>query len=245
MTGGTIRRRRSVMHSRPIHFTAQEHLEDLDYLIAHCQADPRATHLVAEVEAARIPLRARMDDWTAKGNLVIEAQTALLLTQERLDNTVRTTRSVILDDVEHDHNSPKLLIYLPRGLKPFIAASYMEKAAMARSMAERCAQDPSPKVQAAAGPLSDAANDLTAALERRQDAAVAESAAYGQLQVEKLHAIDTCREIAHRLEELYPHDRARVRSYFRQNALSARSPASSSSKVEPPTPAPVASDASA
>jgi hypothetical protein len=85
-----------------------------------------------------------------------------------------------------------------------------------RSLVLRCAQDSSPKVQEQAGLLQAAADRMDAAFVRRAEAVVTEAVAFGQLQVEKLAAIETCRRAGHRLAELYPYERDRVRSYFRR-----------------------------
>lgn len=51
---------------------------------------------------------------------------------------------------------------------------------------------------------------------------MAEAASFGLLQVEKLAAIETSRRVGHRLAELYPSERDRVRSYFRRMYRRAR-----------------------
>ena len=73
---------------------------------------------------------------------------------------------------------------------------------------------------------------MGAALDRRTATMLAESVAYGQLQVEKLRAIATCRRIGHRLTELYPAERDRVSSYFRP-ILAVAGHASRSRCVDP------------
>ena len=71
-----------------------------------------------------------------------------------------------------------------------IDAPFADKVIIARSLAERCAVDASPAVQALVVPLQTAAAQLSDGLARRQDAMVAESTSYGQLQVQKLAAIE-------------------------------------------------------
>ncbi len=110
-----------------------------------------------------------------------------------------------------------------------------------QSLAERCAQDPSPRVRNQAGLLRAAAEQMQAAYERRADARVAETTSYGLLQVQKLQAIETCLRTGYRLAELYPHERDRVRSYFRlvhhrprSKATMAEGAMSATVRMEPP-----------
>ena len=103
-----------------------------------------------------------------------------------------------------------------------IDAPFADEVATVRSLAERCAQDASPEVQARAEPLSTAAAQVASALERRTDAVVAELTSYGKFQVQKLTAIDTARRVSYRLAEIYPQDRAHLRSSFRQISKSSR-----------------------
>jgi hypothetical protein len=223
------------MAVRSLHYAPGEHLEDLAYLGAHLRADPQAAELVPNVEAASAALKAQSEDWSIKHHAVEEAQTGLENIDELLHNVVRTAHSVILDDVHHNRRSPRFLTYFPRGLAAIIKAPYVDELLAVRSIAERCAQDPSPKVQEQADLLRAAADQMNAALERRSEALVAESASYGQLQVQKLQTIDTCRRTGYRLAELYPDERDRVRSYFRQVYRQPHPPQSTPPTAAEPT----------
>ncbi len=204
------------MAVRALRYAPGEHLEDMAYLIAHLKADPQAAELAPNVEAASTALKTQNEDWNSKHHAVEEAQTGLENVDETLHNVVRTAHHVILDDVGYNRRAPKFLTYFSRGLVAIFKAPYVDELLAVRSLAERCAQDPSPKVQEQAGLLRAAADQMNAAFERRAEALVAESASYGQLQVQKLQTIDTCRRTGYRLAELYPDERDRVRSYFRQ-----------------------------
>ena len=203
------------MESRPLAHQAAHHLEDLAYLMSHLRADPQTASLATDVEPTYSSLNAQIEDWTTKAHDLEEAQTALENSDLVLDNAVRTARGVILTAVDHSRKSPRYVTYFPRGLTEVITAPFSDEVATVRSLAERCAQDPSPEVQAQSALLNTAATQLAAALQRRQDMVVAELTSYGLLQVQKLATIDTCRRVSYRLAELYPNDRARVRSYFR------------------------------
>ena len=204
------------MEARPLGYQAPQHLEDLAYLMSQLKADPQAVSLATDVEPTHSSLKTQIEDWNSKAHGLQEAQTSLENCDLVLDNVVRTARGVILTAVNHDRNSPRYVTFFPRGLTAVIDAPFADEVATVRSLAERCAQDASPEVQAQAEPLSTAAAQVASALERRQDAVVAELTSYGQLQVQKLTAIDTARRVSYRLAEIYPHDRARVRSFFRQ-----------------------------
>ncbi len=115
-----------------------------------------------------------------------------------------------------------------------IRSSYAYQLTAVRSLAEHGRKDPSPKIQEQAVLLQAAADQMDAALTRRAQALVAESAGYGQVQVQKLQVIDTCRRVSYRLAELYPDQRDRVRSYFRQVY---RRPRPAAPTEEEPTPA--------
>jgi hypothetical protein len=204
------------MAVRALSSAPAEHLEDLAYLLASLKADPHATAFAPDLEAASVALRTQNEDWANKHFAVRETQTGLGNVDETLINVVRTAHAVILDDLHHNRRSQRFLTYFPRGLVVFTRASYIDQLTAVRSLAQRCAQDPSPKVQEQAGLLQAAADQMDAAFARRGEALVAESVSYGQLQVQKLQAIDTCRRVGHRLAELYPEERDRVRSYFRK-----------------------------
>jgi hypothetical protein len=203
------------MAVRALRYASTVHLEDMAYLIAHLRADPRAAGLAADVEAAVDVLKIRSEEWSSSRHEVVKAQSALGNVEESFHNAVRNARHAILQDVGHRRDSPKFLTYFPRGLAVLFKRPYAERLRAVRSLAERCAQDPSPKVQDQAGLLRAAAEQMHAACESRDDALVAESAAYGQLQIQKLASIDMCRRTGHRLTELYPREVDRVRSYFR------------------------------
>jgi hypothetical protein len=145
--------------------------------------------------------------------------------------------------------SPKFLTYFPRGLAAIVRASYADQLTAVQSLAERCAQDPSQRVRNQAGLLRPAAEQMQAAYKRRADARVAETTSYGLLQVQKLQAIETCLRTGYRLAELYPHERDRVRSYFRLVHHRPRSTAATAegamSASERGTAAPVAAVAAA
>jgi hypothetical protein len=212
-------------------YSALEHLDDLEHLVARCRPDPKAAQCVAVAEAARDSLKAKVDDWTNQSYLAVEAQSAVVLAEENLNNMIRTARSVLLDDVGYKRRSTKLLTHMPRGLTAMFRLRLLDRLAVARALAEKCAQDPNAKVQAAAGSLSASVDEMMAALQRRQDATVAEDVAYGHLQAEKVNAINVCKHIAHTLEELYPEDPDRVRGYFRQSNLTRPAPRDSNETV--------------
>jgi hypothetical protein len=185
------------------------------YLIAHLKADPQAAELASNVEASAAALKTQTETWNSDRHTVEEAQTRLENVTEDLHDVVRVARNAILEDVHHSRRSPKFLTYFPRGLAAIFRAPYADQLRAVRSLAERCAQDPSPKIQDQAGLLQVAADRMHAAYETRLDALVAESTSYGQLQVQKIQSIHTCRETGYRLAGLYPDDRDRVRSCFR------------------------------
>jgi hypothetical protein len=211
---------------------ATQHLADLAYLVTRLTADPRAVRFAPGVEAASAGLQAQLEDWSRDRQVVQETQReatnareTLGNVEENLGNVARTAQAVILDDLRHNHRSPRFLTYFPRGLVAITRASYQSQLTSVRSLAQRCAQDPSPKVQEQAGLLNAAADQMDTAFARRGEALVAELASYGQLQVEKLATIDTCRRVGYRLAELYPNKPDRVRSYFRHTYRQARSTA--------------------
>lgn len=223
------------MAVRALRANPAEHQEDLAYLIAHLNADPRAAAFAAAPEAASAALKTQIEDWTTKRHTVKETQVGLGNAEENLGNVVRTAQAVILDDLRHNHRSPRFLTYFPRGLVAITRTSYQRQLTGVRSLAQRCAQDPSPKVQEQAGLLSAAADQMNAAFNRRGEALAAELASYGQLQVEKLATIDTCRRVGYRLAELYPNEPDRVRSYFRNTNRQPRSTAPATGNSTTPT----------
>jgi hypothetical protein len=195
----------------------------LAYLVAHLKADPQAADLAPNAQAASEALKARSEDWNSKHHGAVEAQAGLENAAEVLHEVVLTARDVILKDLKHNRRAPKFMTYFPRGLAAITRATYLDQLIAVRSVAERCAQDPSPEVREQASVLRAAADTMDAAFARRAAARVAESASYGQLQVQKLQAIDACRRAGHRLTELYPDERDRVRSFFRQPHRKQRS----------------------
>lgn len=190
-------------------------MEDMAVLIAHLKSDPRATELVAGVEVASAALKNQKESWDTQRHAVKETKSSLANIDETLHSAVRAAHLVILEDGRNNRRAPKFLTYFPRGLVGIFAAPYTDELHAVRSLAERCVQDPSPKIREQAGVLGPAAAQMSAALERRTATMLAESVAYGQLQVEKIRAIETCRRTGHRLTELYPAEQDRVRSYFR------------------------------
>jgi hypothetical protein len=204
------------MAVRAVDYAAAEHLEDLACLAARLKADPRAATLVPEVEAASVALMAQSEDWNRKRHGLQEAQVRLGNVSETLCNVVRNAHAGILDALGYRRRSPTFVTYFPHGLVAFTRAPYLDQLTATRALALRCAQDPRPKVQEQAGSLQAAAEQMDAAFARRAEALVAESVSFGQLQVQKLATIETCRRVGHRLTELYPYERDRVRSYFRR-----------------------------
>jgi hypothetical protein len=204
------------MAVRALRYAPEGHLEDMAYLIAHLKADPQAAELALNVEAASAALKTQSEGWRSTHHAVVAAQTGLENVAEISHNVVRTAHDVILDDVRHNRRSPKFLTYFPRGMVAIIRSPYLDELLAVRSLAQQCARDPSPKVREQGDLLRAAADQMHDAFERRAEARVAESVSYGQLQVQKLRAIDTCRRAGYRLAELYPDERDRVRSYFRQ-----------------------------
>jgi hypothetical protein len=223
------------MALRPLRSATGVHLEDLAVLIGHLKSDPRATELVGDAEAASAALKAQHESWNAQHHAVKEVQSSLANIDETLHSAVRVAHLAILDDVRNNRRDPKFLTYFPRGLVGIFTAAYVDELQAVRSLAERCAQDSSPKIQEQADVLRGAADQMEAALDRRTKAMLAESVSYGQLQVEKLLAVDTCRRTGHRLTELYPAERDRVRSYFRPTRRRARSTAPATDNVAPAT----------
>ena len=211
------------MAVRALRSASGVHLEDMAVLIAHLKADPRSTSLVADVEAASAALKNQKESWDTQRHAVKEMRSCLANTDETLHSAVRAAHLVILEDGHNHRRAPKFLTYFPRGLVGIFTASYGDELQMVRSLAELCARDLSPKIQEQAPLLGAAADQMSTALERRTATMLAESVAYGQLQVEKLHAIDVCRRTVHRLTEMYPAERDRVRSYFRSTRRRARS----------------------
>jgi hypothetical protein len=225
------------MALRPLRSATGAHLEDMAVLTGHLKSDPRASDLVADVEAASAALKAQHETWSTRHHAVKETTSVLANIDETLHSAVRAAHLAILEDVRNNRRDPKFLTYFPRGLVGIFAAAYVDELQAVRSLAERCAQDPSPKVRDQAGVLQAAADQMNAALARRTEAMLAESVSYGQLQVEKLHAIDTCRRTGHRLTELYPAERNRVRSYFRQVRNRSHPPAPATGAPAPEAPA--------
>jgi hypothetical protein len=174
------------------------------------------------VEAVSVALRTQSEEWNLHRHGVQETQRGLTHVSEALCNVVRAAHAVILDDLGYNRRSPRFLTYFPRGLVAFTRAPYLDQLTAVRSLAQRCVQDSSPRVREQSGLLHAVADRMDAAFARRAEALVAESASFGQLQVEKLAAIETCLRAGYRLAELYPHERDRVRSYFRKTYRRAR-----------------------
>jgi hypothetical protein len=103
-----------------------------------------------------------------------------------------------------------------------LRAPFTDQLVSVRSIAQGCAQDPSPKIREQAGTLQAAADRMQAAFHRRALALAAESACSGQLQEQKIQTVETCQRISNRLSELYPNQWNRVRSYFRRPRRGAR-----------------------
>jgi hypothetical protein len=217
------------------------HLEDMAVLTARLKSDPQATELVADAEAASAALKTQHERWNARRHAVKETQSGLANIDETLHSAVRVAHLAILENVRNNRRDPKFLSYFPRGLVGIFTASYVDELQIVRSLAERCEQDQSPKIKEQAGLLQAAADQLSAALDRRTQAMLAESVSFGQLQVEKLHAIDASRRIGHRLTELYPAERDRVRSYFRPTRRRARPTLPATDSSAPSTEAPATS----
>jgi hypothetical protein len=140
---------------------------------------------------------------------------------------------VILDDLGYNRRSPRFLTYFPRGLAAFTRAPGLDQSTAVRALAQRCTQDSSPKVQEQGGLLQAAADRMDAAFARRAEALVAESASFGQLQVQKLATIETCLRAGYCLAELYLHERDRVRSYFRKTYRRPRPTAVTAGEATP------------
>ena len=230
------------MAVRATDYAAAEHLDDLAHLAACLKADPQATALVPDVEAGFVALRTQSEEWDLNRHVVQETQKGLGNVSESLCNVVRAAHAMILDDLGYNRRSPRFLTYFPRGLVAYTRASYLDQLTAVRSLALRCAQDPNPRIQDQAGRLQAAADQMDAAFARRAKALVAEAASFGQLQVEKLATIEICRRVGHRLTELYPYQRDRVRSYFRKIY---RRPRPKLTIAGEPTPEAAADDASA
>ena len=98
----------------------------------------------------------------------------------------------------------------------YAAAEHLDDLAHLAACLKADPQDANPRIQDQAGRLQAAADQMDAAFARRAKALVAEAASFGQLQVEKLATIETCRRVGHRLTKLYPYQRGRVRSHFRR-----------------------------
>ena len=204
------------MQARSMRSVPTEHLEDLAYLTAHLKADPLAKEIATDMEAESATLKVQIDDWSNKRHAVQETQTGLGNMTETLRNAVRHAHDVILDDLRRNRRSPKFLTYFPRGLETFNKASYLELVTDVRSLVQRCAQDPSPRVQEQGTLLQAALDQMDAAFDHRAQAQADEGAAYGQLQVQKLQSIEACRRAAFHLAVIYPSEHDRVRSYFRR-----------------------------
>ena len=236
------------MHSRAISYAAREHLQDLDYAISHLEPDPVGAQFAPDAEAARAALETKMDDWTATDRALATAQAGLLIAEENLSNAARKARAGILDDVHYKRDARKIVTYLPHGLHAVTTVSFLEEVGAVRVLAAHCAQDPSPTVQALSGPLVTAADEAQAAYDRRRDALVAEGAAYGRLQVEKINATDALRQIAHRLLEVLGNDRDKVNSFFRPVARPRRNNAAArtnGAEAEAGTVTPIATESPA
>ncbi len=203
------------MALRSFRYAPESHLEDMSYLLAHLKADPVAGDIATIVEAGVAALKVQMEDWSTKHSAVVEAQTALVNMDETLHNAVRSAYNATLEDVRQNRRAPKFLTYFPRGMMAITNSPYADEVTAVRSLAEHGLQDPNPKIQEQAALLRAAADQMEAALARRAQALVAESVSYGRLQVQKIQSIDTCRVAGHRLLEMYPNERDRVRSFFR------------------------------
>jgi hypothetical protein len=203
------------MTLRPLNYAAASHLEDVNYLVAHLKAEAKTANIVPGAEVAAAALKAQLDDWNDKRNTAVEAQSALANLDETVHIAVRNANQAILDDLERNRRSAKFLTYFPRGYAAICRAPYHDELRAVRSLAERCAQDTSPNIQAQAELLRAAAEVVNAAVERRDQALVAEDTSFGQLQIRKVQSIEACRSARHRLIELFPNDGERVRSFFR------------------------------
>ena len=134
-----------------------------------------------------------------------------------VDNAVRAAHGAILDALDRNRHSPQFLTFFPRGLMAVFNASYQDKLTMVRSIAETCTQESEPKILQQAELLRAAADQMDTAFRRRSETRVAESAAYGQLQTQKIEAMNTCHRIGFHLTGRFPFNHARVRTLFRVN----------------------------
>ena len=203
------------MTVRPLGYSADEHLQDVSFTMTRCNEDPQAVALVPELQPVYEALKDRIEKWSAKYKALDAAQAGLEIADEAVDETARNFHGVLLTELHHHRHEPKYLTYLPRGLNGVIKAAYGEEAVLVKSLAERCAADPSPRLHEQAALLGAAADQMSVALQRRSADSAEETTAYGELQIAKLGAIDALRRISGRLTDNYPHDRERVRSFFR------------------------------
>jgi hypothetical protein len=204
------------MSQHSISYAAPEHLKDLDVLEVHLTSDPVTAELATPVVRVRGDLKTCHEDREAKGLQVSRASDVVLRTDEDLDNAVRIAYDVALADVAHNRRDPKVVMMFPRGTTGITRLPYLEEVMAVHVLAGQFAEDPSPKLQEQAAILNAAADRLVAVHTDRMNAMIAESSAFARLQISKANAIDTIDRVRRELQILFPHDRARVRTYFRE-----------------------------
>jgi hypothetical protein len=205
-----------LMHSRPLSYSAEEHLEDVGFHIARVKPDPQAAVVLPAAEAAYGGLKSRIEEWKTKQYAVTSAQNALVAADDLLDEVITATYHTILEDCHNDHHDPKFMLYFPRGLGAYTRVPYRDEVVADNGLADRCSRDASPKIQERAAVIRAETEKVAAAMRAREEALTAEAAAYGELQVQKLASVDTLRASSHQLSMIYSHQPDKVRAFFRE-----------------------------
>lgn len=156
---------------------ARAHREDMAVLVANLTADPRAARLGADLEAASTGLKNRKESWDTQRHAVKKTKSKVANIDETLHSVLRAVDLVIREDMHNNRRPPKFLPYFPRGLVGIFTVPCTDELQVVRSLAERCARDPSPKIREHARLFPAAADQMSTAIERRTATKLAESVA--------------------------------------------------------------------
>jgi hypothetical protein len=185
------------------------------YHLTRLEADKTTKDLLAAFEEAQKRLANRVNAFKAAERSSMTAMAVRDGEDAAFDNTMRAFALAVLAQVGNSRKAPLYLKYFPDGLNAVIGAPLEAELHKAGVILSKLAEEEDQALKAHAGPIQNAVNELSSAMDAHRAALDSQAQAYGMLETEKVNWLDAYKRSYRDLCRIYFKDPKKADTYFK------------------------------
>jgi len=185
------------------------------YHLTRLQADPSLKDLADAFSLAQKRLKQRNDEFQAAEAAAMTALAVRDTKDDELDEAVRGFFLALLRKVLNNRKAPLFLKYFPDGVTPVIGAASEDEVRVVGILLQKLSDEQDLDLKAHAPTLTQAVDNLTAAISAYETAVDAQKLAFGVMQSEKLAWTEGYKRSYRELQLRFFDNPKRVERFFR------------------------------